>query len=98
VQTFYSSIPGSKNASDFGSGLYTFPCSSNPSISLTFGGVPYDISKSFNIGLVAAGSLDCVGGVVASHVNSWVVGDVFLSTVEAQFSIDESTVTFLQGN
>jgi hypothetical protein len=41
------------------------PCNSIPTISLVFGGKPFDISPdTFNLGPVSSGSSDCVGGIV----------------------------------
>ena len=63
-------------------GLFKVPCSSEPSISLTFGGVSYPVlSSAFNLGSVSTGSKDCVGGVVAGNQGFWIVGDVFMRGV-----------------
>ena len=83
VKSFYDAIPGSKDASStVGAGFYTIPCSSAPSISLTFGGRKFTINPNiFNVRPVSAGSSDCVGGLVANPTTSaeyWIVGDVFL--------------------
>lgn len=40
------------------------PCASVPDVSLTFGGTAFPISAdTFNLGQVAVGSPDCVGGI-----------------------------------
>jgi cathepsin D len=65
VAQVYQSIPGAQDASStVGEGFFTFPCNSNPQVAMTFGGVSYDISSTFNLGTVEEGSSDCVGGIV----------------------------------
>ena len=68
VGQFYAAIPGSANASDtVGSGFFTFPCDSAPDVSLSFGGKGFTISPDlFNLGMVSAGSSDCVGGIAST--------------------------------
>jgi len=97
VAQVYQSIPGSQDASStIGEGFFTFPCDSNPQVAMTFGGVSYDISSTFNLGTVEEGSSDCVGGIVGQDtgLDAWIAGDVFLANVYAQFSFDDNTVAF----
>lgn len=93
---FYSSVPGAQDASNtIGDGYYTFPCNSAPSVSLTFGGVSFPISASaFNLGQVSSGSSQCVGGIVGSDEDFWIVGDVFMSNVYTVFDYGNSRVGF----
>jgi cathepsin D len=94
VAQFYSAIPGSAPAYTVGQGYYTFPCNS-ASVSATFNGVTYDISAdNFNLGTVSDGSSDCVGAVVASSENFWVMGDAFMKNVYSVFDFDNSRVGF----
>ncbi|KZS90516.1 acid protease [Sistotremastrum niveocremeum HHB9708] len=97
VAKFYKGIKGSKDASStLGDGFFTFPCSSSPSVSLTFGGQAFDFSNTFSLGQASDGSSDCVGGVVAADtgIDGWIAGDVFMSNVYTAFSFDDSTVSF----
>lgn len=98
VQDFYASIPGSKNAyATVGNGFYTFPCSSTPAVSLAFSGRSFSIdSKYFNLGRVNSRSKDCVGAIVGSSFNFWIVGDRFLQNVYTSFDLGNNRVGFAQ--
>lgn len=78
VKKFYKSIKGSADASStVGSGFYTFPCSSAPTVTATFNGVSYTISKeNFSLGPVSTGSSKCVGAVVSGNEGFWIMGYV----------------------
>ncbi|KZT40650.1 acid protease [Sistotremastrum suecicum HHB10207 ss-3] len=97
VSEFYNAIEGAKDASaTFGPGFFSFPCSSSPSVSLTFGGTAFDFSNTFSLGPAQQGSSDCIGGVIASDtgIDGWITGDVFMSNVYTAFSFDKTTVSF----
>lgn len=98
VAKLYQSIPGSKDASTtVGAGFFTFPCASVPSVSLSFGGRAFPLSnETFNLGAVSTGSSDCIGGIVSGDVGNsgWIVGDVFLQNVYAQFDFGNTRVGF----
>jgi cathepsin D len=71
VSQFYENIPNAQDASSsVGDGFYTFPCDSPPQVSLSFGGVAYDVSSTFNLGPASQGSSDCVGGIVGQEIGS----------------------------
>ncbi|GJJ14501.1 hypothetical protein Clacol_008765 [Clathrus columnatus] len=79
VKTLYSKIPGSKAFSQE-EGFYTFPCSSVPSVSFSWGGKSWPItSTNFNLGTTEAGSSECVGGIAGQDLglgnNVWLLGD-----------------------
>lgn len=81
VAEFYNAIPGSSDASSTaGKGFYTFPCSSAPAVSFTFNGISYTIGADyFNLGVVSAGSDQCVGAVMANDREAdafWIMGYV----------------------
>ncbi|KAI0696817.1 aspartic peptidase domain-containing protein [Cytidiella melzeri] len=97
VQQLYAQIQGSKPASkSIGQGYYTFPCSSTPNVSFTFGGKAFNIAPNlFNLGRVSKGSSLCVGGVVASSsFDFWIVGDVFLQNVYTSYDLGQNRVGF----
>ena len=97
AQAFYENISGSRDASrTIGQGFYTYPCSANPTVSLTFGGQAFSIAPSlFSLGKVSKTSDQCVGAVVgASKYNFVVVGDVFLQNVYTAFDFGNNRVGF----
>jgi cathepsin D len=97
VAALYAAIPGAQDASrTIGAGFFTFPCNTDPRVTLTFGGRQFPISlDTFNLGQVSAGSTNCVGGVVSeSGLSFWVVGDVFLQNVYTVFDVGNEQVRF----
>ncbi|XP_006459904.1 hypothetical protein AGABI2DRAFT_149875 [Agaricus bisporus var. bisporus H97] len=93
----YLAIPGAKDASNvIGPGFFTFPCNSDPQISLTFGGKAFAIpTNTFNLGQLFQGSEDCVGGITGTtNIPLWVVGDVFLSNFYTKFDAGANQVGF----
>ncbi|PFH52669.1 hypothetical protein AMATHDRAFT_139688 [Amanita thiersii Skay4041] len=96
VTRFYAAIPGAQDASsEIGEGFFTFPCSSVPNVSMTFGGRAFSITNTFNLGRLSAGSTQCVGGVVyIPGINFWIAGDIFLQNVFASFDVGNLRVGF----
>lgn len=95
AKAFYAAIPGAKPSS-IGPGFWTFPCTSQPTVSLQFGGTPFPIPPSlFNLGQESSGSKNCVGAIVGSQsFNFWIVGDTFLQTVYSTFDLGNNRVGF----
>ena len=63
VKTFWAAVPGSAAAND-GSGTYTYPCDSQPTVVAKYNGKSYTIgSEYFNLGTASDGSSSCVGAV-----------------------------------
>ncbi|KAI0083858.1 aspartic peptidase domain-containing protein [Irpex rosettiformis] len=98
AKAFYASIPGSKNAvASVGNGFYTFPCSSTQTVSLTYSGRSFNIDpQHFNLGRVDPGSNDCVGAIVGTSFNFWIVGGTFLQNVYTTFDLGSNRVGFAQ--
>ncbi|EGG01944.1 aspartic peptidase A1 [Melampsora larici-populina 98AG31] len=98
VEAIYSHIPGSQPAKGIYRGYYQFPCSSLPTLSLTFGGISYSISPDdFNIGKIDQSGENCLGAIFAVNsptiqsnliAPSWIIGDSFLKNVYSVFQIE----------
>ncbi|KZO98942.1 acid protease [Calocera viscosa TUFC12733] len=90
AQEFYSQIPGSQPASQYGGGYWTFPCDAKLNLTISFDAVPFSINPDdFNLGRTASNSTDCVGGVFgfpdALPSNFAVIGAGFLKSWYAIF-------------
>jgi len=110
VNAIWSSIPGSKEESDSDgtpSGFFSFPCSTNVEVTLSFGGKSWPISiADMNLGPVETGSSQCVGGIFDLSQGSkfesgqgnpgWIVGDTFLKNVYSVFRANPASVGFAQ--
>ncbi|KAI5117874.1 hypothetical protein M0805_006576 [Coniferiporia weirii] len=98
VKAIYAAIPGSADASrTVGEGFFTVPCDAIPSdVSIDIAGKSFTLSAdSFNFGQVSAGSSSCVGGIVADDSEGfWILGDVFLRNVYAEFDVGNLQVGF----
>ncbi|KAF5387855.1 hypothetical protein D9615_000169 [Tricholomella constricta] len=96
VARLYDEIPGAKDASNtIGAGFFTYPCDATSEVSLTFSDRSFVISQeTFNLGHVAVGSLDCVGGIAATDNDLWIIGDVFLQNVYTVFDVGNKSVGF----
>ncbi|KAJ7647390.1 aspartic peptidase domain-containing protein [Roridomyces roridus] len=91
---FYSTIPGSKPAPQYGSEFYTYPCSAPLDIQFWFGGQSFDMSNlDFNLGMTALNSPDCVGGILSLDSDGFppnlaIIGDEFLKSHYTTFDYD----------
>ncbi|GAA5867154.1 hypothetical protein JCM8547_006256 [Rhodosporidiobolus lusitaniae] len=93
---FFASVPDS---GVYGSGYYTFPCASPPSISFSFGdGEQWTLSgDSLNLGKVSSGSDRCVASIVGTDIglgNTWILGASFLENVYSTYDISTNSVGF----
>ncbi|KAH9948108.1 aspartic peptidase domain-containing protein [Amylocystis lapponica] len=97
VAQFYSAIDGAQEY-DSQNGLYSFPCSSAPTIAFSWGsGKTWTISADdFNLGAISSGSDQCQGALGVSDVgeNRWLLGDTLLLNVYTAFSADKNAVGF----
>jgi len=85
ASAFYSLIPGSKRASQYGSGFWTVPCFSVKQIELSFNEHRFAINpRDFYLGRVSARSTDCVAGILSMGnglpANLAIIGDEFLKS------------------
>ncbi|GAA5905396.1 hypothetical protein JCM6882_003148 [Rhodosporidiobolus microsporus] len=98
ASAFWAAVPNSQAYPS--GGYYTFPCSSAPTVSFTFGGstTRWPLS-AFNLGRVSSGSTRCVGSLVGQDlgINGVIVGDNFLkNVVYATFDYANNRVGFSQ--
>ncbi|KAG9121485.1 Type I transmembrane sorting receptor [Ceratobasidium sp. 392] len=99
VKAWWQSVKGANPCTSCGGeGYYTYPCSSPPKLTFTFGGASYDLkSDFFNIGSADQSGQACVGALVGSTGvpdNVWVVGDVFMRNVYTVFDQGNARVGF----
>ncbi|KAF8473673.1 acid protease [Russula ochroleuca] len=99
IANIYANIPGSAlNTSDSGD-VWTFPCNTTVNASLVFGNTTFKISPDkFSLGPVSQGSDLCLGGFgdLPALIRFWVIGDVFLQNVYAEFDYENVQVGFAQ--
>ncbi|KAJ7751282.1 acid protease [Mycena maculata] len=99
VQTLYSNIPGSAPVESV-NGFYSFPCASAPKVAFSWGeGLDWEITAAnLNLGLLAAGSSDCVGAISGEDLglgsDVWLLGDSFMKNVYTAFDFNQSAVGF----
>ncbi|KAK0475555.1 aspartyl protease [Armillaria novae-zelandiae] len=95
VAAIWAQVSGAQQARGQ-QGLYTFPCSTNVAVTMSFGGKSWPInSTDMNLGPVTAGSNMCLGGIFDLTAGSnipegtgnpgWVVGATFLKNVYSVF-------------
>ena len=95
VSQFYATLGGQDASGAFGPGFYTYPCNSNPVVTLQLGGgVLMDVSSTFNAGPVQGSSTDCVGSLVGQDSNSWILGTMFMTTVYSVFDMYNMRIGF----
>lgn len=90
AKTLYAALRGTDVSSTLGTGYYSFSCKSFASISLTFGGTSFTMSKkTLNAGQVSAGSEDCVSSIVGQDTAEGlaIIGTYFLQKVYTSFDI-----------
>jgi cathepsin D len=106
VSAIYAAIPNAGPVTESGGeGFFQFPCSTDVSVTLSFGGKAWPISsEDMNLGAVTEGSSMCVGAIfdlsqgtnVGSAGPSWVIGDTFLKNVYSVFRQTPQSVGFAQ--
>ncbi|CAK5272955.1 unnamed protein product [Mycena citricolor] len=106
VSAIWAAVDGASPLSaSIGQGYYQFPCSTNVSVTLSFGGKAWPISpEDMNLGPIQQGSSFCVGAIfdltLGSQASSgspgWVVGDTFLKNVYTVFRQNPASVGFAQ--
>jgi len=99
AQAFYAQIPGSQPLTGANAGMYTYPCSSVPTVTFNWGGQDWTVSSAnLNFGPVGPGSTDCVGALsgldtgAGTHV--WILGDSWIKNAYTVFDVGQNAVGF----
>jgi hypothetical protein len=98
MSALYAAIPGAQlQTSGSLQGYYTYPCSTNVTVSLTFGGKAYSI-KSVDFTRQVTDN-ECFGSFFGLDLGAntgvqWIVGDTFLKNVYSVYRQDPPAVGF----
>jgi len=107
VLNLYGLIPGSVSLGNLNPGFFGFPCSTEVTVSMNFGGQSWSINpQDFNSGQVPNSRTLCQGAIFDLSQGSnnvgggsnpdWVVGDTFLKNVYSVFRSSPASVGFAQ--
>ena len=95
VTQFYTNLGGQDASATLGPGFYTYPCNANPTVTIQLANnVIMDVSGTFNDGMAAGSTTDCVGSIVAQNTNSWILGAKFMTTVYSVFDVGNARIGF----
>jgi cathepsin D len=104
VEKFYSSIPGADKDFLFsllsGTTVYSIPCNTTSAtfdLSFKIGGIDYPIHESDFYFLKAplnTGGSFCIGSVMGSALDFWLLGDTFLKNVYSVYRLEPPSVGF----
>jgi cathepsin D len=105
VQAIWGAVPGSVPLSGEQAGYFAFPCSTQLTLAISFGGPAWPIrAADLNLGTIGNGR--CLGAVFdlsqgsnsqPGGVNpSWIIGDTFLKNVYSVFRANPPAVGFAQ--
>ncbi|KZP16586.1 acid protease [Athelia psychrophila] len=97
IAAIYAAIPGSALATGDYEGYYSYPCSTQVNVSMSFGGPYWAISpEDFLLTQISTDS--CIGAFFTltsgSSAPSWIVGDTFLKNVYSVFRYNPPSVGF----
>ncbi|GJJ11469.1 hypothetical protein Clacol_005702 [Clathrus columnatus] len=97
IEDIFAKIPGSAPGTGDIESYYTYPCATEISISLSFGGRTWSI-EPVDFMLMAINEDTCVGAFFAlenqGSVPAWIIGDTFLKNVYSVFRYDPPSVGF----
>ncbi|KAG6375626.1 aspartic peptidase domain-containing protein [Boletus reticuloceps] len=107
AKEIWSNVPGSTALGNQFQGMYAFPCNTNVSVSISFGGTHWAINPDdMNLGPISGSGKNqmCVGGIFdigntvgsGQGVPSWIIGDTFLKNVYSVFQANPPAVGFAQ--
>jgi len=95
VTAIWSAVPDAKPLSGEWAGFWSFPCTSEFTFAISFGGPSWSISTwDMNLGTIVTGGSECVGAIFSLSQGpnlgsqgtvSWIIGDTFLKNVYSVF-------------
>jgi cathepsin D len=108
--SIWAQVPGSTELTGDWQGLYAFPCDTDVTVYISFGGTNWAISPlDMNLGTLndtmignasaSSPSQMCAGGIFDIGIGSapaWIVGDTFLKNVYSVFRASPAAVGFAQ--
>ncbi len=101
AKKFWSKVSGAKV---YDANHWSFPCSSPPSVSLSFGLTTKKLSikaGNFNLGYTPGDKTRCIGAVVSQDLglgSAWVIGDSFLKSWYSVFDMANDRIGFATPN
>lgn len=99
IQNIYAQIPGSQPGTGSWAGYYSYPCSTEVNVAISFGGPSWSVSPA-DFQLTQISSSDCIGAFFelssGNGAPSWVVGDTFLKNVYSVFRYNPPAVGFAE--
>ncbi|KAH7885825.1 acid protease [Phlebopus sp. FC_14] len=99
IEAIYAQIPGSQAGTGDMEGFYSFPCTSEVNLEISFGGPSWAISPAdFQFEATGPSSNDCYGAFYSipstEGVPPWIIGDTFLKNVYSVFRYNPPSVGF----
>ncbi|KAH7909287.1 aspartic peptidase domain-containing protein [Hygrophoropsis aurantiaca] len=111
LENIWAQIPGSVPLTGDWDGYKAFPCETNITVTVSFGGTTWAINtEDLNAGQISVPSATgavgamCIGGIfdlgkplsTGDNVPSWIIGDAFLKNVYTVFRADPPSIGFAQ--
>jgi len=97
IASIFAQIPGSTPGSGNTAGYWMYPCKTQVTVALTFGGQSWAISPS-DFQLAAVSSTMCTAAFFELNMGgsapSWIIGDTFLKNVVSVFRFNPPSVGF----
>ncbi|EIM86445.1 aspartic peptidase A1 [Stereum hirsutum FP-91666 SS1] len=97
IAALFAGIEGSQAGTGSYEGYYLYPCETEVSVSLTFGGSSWSISPADFL-LAQVSESQCIGAFFefssSSSAPSWIVGDTFLKNVYSVFRANPASIGF----
>ncbi|KIJ65105.1 hypothetical protein HYDPIDRAFT_111003 [Hydnomerulius pinastri MD-312] len=99
IAAIYAQIPGSSPGTGDWEGFYSYPCTSEVNVEISFGGPSWAVSPAdFQFQATGPSSDYCYGAFYAIPTSGstpqWIIGDTFLKNVYSIFRYDPPSVGF----